>query len=580
MKKTIILTLMTAIILLVGCIQYSKEDLIDTIGKAYYNNTSRVINYENSPFGFHPAQINGDYGNAQDIGVRWERGKGSDIANIIIWYLIQPDANINSYKFKNALDKRGNPINYDEIYSVSSGLKHVLNFENDDPMEIYPEERFVWINERGNRHITWEPKNINNFSNYIKKVVERYDGDNDYGCIVSAPDCYISGDGEYPAAGTIAALQQNPIKYWQVANEPNWLTSGVSGFSVFMGAAYKAIKIADPTAIVLIGGVPGSPYDYLHGFVGFDNGHKIFIEELSGRCTAFCADLKYGNCNNGCIDVFDFHWYGNATGDYRLKDSKTGEDVYNYIKNTLAQNSYNIPIWITELSSYNGCPSTLSTTCQSEMQQAMDYVKRHVYPISRGVKRIFVAFDMLEGFLHNNDYFDHTPLIYDGEDFGFGTDPMSGGDPGYGIKKLSYYSYKLMTEKLEGSNWTNIQEVYAGGNVYAYKLMNTVTGKPVFVAWWDYWNEPSLKTKQVTLNLNGISATRAKITEAVPKYETGQEVTNYASAFSSGVNSLSRSYTLTITLGKSPVYIEGTTAQISNYVPNSWSDVVPTGKSK
>jgi hypothetical protein len=147
------------------------------------------------------------------------------------------------------------------------------------------------------------------------------------------------------------------------------------------------------------------------------------------------------------------------------------------------------------------------------------------------------------------------------------------------IKKLSYYTYKFMSEKLEGSDWDNVQEIYNSSNVYVYKLIKN--NVPIYIAWWDYWNEPSAKTKQVTITLNGISSTKAKITEAVPKYETGREVTNYASAFNSGVNSLSRSYTLTITLGKSPVYIEATTGLLSTYVPHEWNDAVqisPSGK--
>ncbi|KAF5436221.1 hypothetical protein C5S36_00880, partial [Candidatus Methanophagaceae archaeon] len=57
-------------------------------------------------------------------------------------------------------------------------------------------------------------------------------------------------------------------------------------------------------------------------------------------------------------------------------------------------------------------------------------------------------------------YFDHTGLIYDGQ---------GSNDLGLGVKKLSYYTYKLMTEKLECSNWNNIETIQESDNVYVYK---------------------------------------------------------------------------------------------------------------
>ncbi len=111
----------------------------------------------------------------------------------------------------------------------------------------------------------------------------------------------------------------------------------------------------------------------------------------------------------------------------------------------------------------------------------------YVYPLAKGVDKIFWT-TVLE--LHNAhgrakaelslagnkagvDYYDlvglvHNPRNEDGKDW----------------KKLSYYSYKLMTEKLEGSDWSRIETVKEGENgVYAYKFVNTGTGATVFVVW-------------------------------------------------------------------------------------------------
>ena len=58
------------------------------------------------------------------------------------------------------------------------------------------------------------------------------------------------------------------------------------------------------------------------------------------------------------VDVFDFHWYGTASGDYRFADIPTGQDVYQHIRDTLTTNGFptNLPIWITEMGSYSGDP--------------------------------------------------------------------------------------------------------------------------------------------------------------------------------------------------------------------------------
>lgn len=42
----------------------------------------------------------------------------------------------------------------------------------------------------------------------------------------------------------------------------------------------------------------------------------------------------------------------------------------------------------------------------------------------------------MEGFKYDGGYFDFTGLIYDG---------WGAGDPGLGVRKLSYYTYRKMT---------------------------------------------------------------------------------------------------------------------------------------
>jgi hypothetical protein len=197
----------------------------------------------------------------------------------------------------------------------------------------------------------------------------------------------------------------------------------------------------------------------------------------------------------------------------------------------------------------------------SERTQAEEILKRYVIPLSYGV-------DVIAYFSLAESAADDCSLIPPGKvcEAGFEWGLLKPN----GTKKLSYYSYKLMVEKLEGSDWDDVQEVYAQNNVYAYKFLKQ--GQPIWVVWWDYWNEPTQTTKAVTLQTG---AGQFKITEAVPQYETGQQVTSYTTAFNTG-GVTANSGQMTIALGQSPVYIEETTEQLAAYAPHQWQSTPTT----
>jgi hypothetical protein len=440
-----------------------------------------------SPFGLHPASVakpgysNNGYGDAQNIGVKWTRE-----GVYAFWFKIQPDLSSPVYDFSF----------YDNQWrQVPSGMHILANIAPQGP-----------IDEGYCRPGSYMPINTDKYVAFVKATVERYDGD---------------GINDMPGLA-------NPIKYWQVGNEPN---SAKSGFSDLQRITYTAIKEVCPDCTVLIGGVAGMPpvNQYL---ANFDQQYKPILDALGG---------KY-------VDVMDFHWYGNATGDYR----GAGE-VYHHIRSVLDADGFPaIPIWIAEMGAYSGDPIPVSISNppidyspQTERQQALDYVKRFVYSLSIGVKKIFPAFGLMDGFKYDGGYFDFTGLIYDG---------WGPGDLGLGVKKLGYYSFKKMTEVLEGSAWNTIQTVQESGDVYIYRFVRN--GNPVYVAWWDYFNDPLYvpgKTKQVAIK--GLQGKSLIITEALPRYSTGKEVTDYLTAFTKEMGTLTDGQ-VTLTLGDSPVYME------------------------
>jgi len=445
---------------------------------------------DNSPFGFHPAVPHEE---AKSIGVRWTRS-----ALYLFWSLVDPNKTGDPSKFQwkgTTLGPKGEPVSfdYDALFLVQQvGLNILQNITVEPRQETYSQPG------------SWLPVDEAAYRNFVKEAVKRY----------------------------------SFVRYWQVANEPNGLPAPVAGFADLQRITCEAIKEADPQAQVLMAGLAGNmdlltmnPTDY-----------ESVLPALGG---------KY-------MDVFDIHFYGDAKGgnlvgdpQKRLLGYRDFGAVYAYFRRLLDRNGFShVPIWVTEMGTFSGAASWAPGTpklAQTEAEQARDLLKRFVYPLSLGVKRIFWAFGLAEGLWDwDDDFFDHTGLIYAGQD----------GLHLPGEKKLSYYTHKLMTEKLEGSDWSSVETVLedVAGKIFIYKF--TKGGKPVYVAWWDYFNDPAYTPGTIRrVSLAGLAGGTVLVTEAVPDFSAGSEVTNYSTAFRKDtlfpING-----SVPLTLGENPVFVE------------------------
>ena len=83
------------------------------------------------------------------------------------------------------------------------------------------EERMFKLTAVGNnKYCLSEGEDRERSKAFAKKIVERYDGDNDFGCtIINEKDCYENGDALYPSEELQNAILENPIHYWQIDNE-------------------------------------------------------------------------------------------------------------------------------------------------------------------------------------------------------------------------------------------------------------------------------------------------------------------------------------------------------------------------
>jgi hypothetical protein len=97
-----------------------------------------------------------------------------------------------------------------------------------------------------------------------------------------------------------------------------------------------------------------------------------------------------------------------------------------------------------------------------------------------GVEKVLWAWGIVEGFGCDCCIFDYTGLIYDGNREPQACDDNDPYDRGTGVKKLSYYSFKLMINKIGG--FAIVETIHDSGN-YVYKF--TKNNKPVYVAWND-----------------------------------------------------------------------------------------------
>ena len=443
--------------------------------------TAQALPYEQSPFGFHPASVGG--------GPNPPFRDAQDIGVrwhrppvYVFWSIVQPDRAVPVYIWSM----------YDtQFRGVPVGMNILANITVEPTASGYSVPG------------SYLPVDSIAYLAFVRAAVERYDGD---------------------GVADMSGLQV-PIRHWQVDNEPNFIRQG-SDYARLQAMTHAAIKEACPGCQVLIGGATGFPQGYAESFLA---NYAPYLAALGGCC----------------VDVFDFHWYGTATGDYRLI-----APVLDTIRARLAETGFgDLPIWVTEMGTYSGDPADFPLVplpYQSEEQQAADLLKRFVYPLSLGVRKVFPAFGLMEGFQHNDGYFDHTGLIYDGS---------GSGDLGRGVRKLGYYTYRLMTRTLEGSRWTEVRAAAEDTVQKTYVYEFPKDSSPVWVAWWDCYADPTYSPGMSrVVTLSGLQADSALVTEAVPRFATGAEVTDEATAFRREALPVSGG-SLQLALGTRPVFV-------------------------
>lgn len=248
----------------------------------------------------------------------------------------------------------------------------------------------------------YKPHDWEAYRKFVHAMVDRYNGD---------------GIDDMPGL-------KYPIRYWEVANEPETSLWDSTQERFFIGVpedymellqiTYLTINSTDGEAIVLNGGATGASYDSARQYW-----EDLFI--LGAR--------RYFNIGN-------FHT-GNATDE-------------NYYWTDLFISTHNLPTaWVTEM-------EVQLNDKNDEQDQARRLVQWYVERFARGVDKIFHSFYSVSS---SSSLSGHTneALIVDGR------------------RLPAYYAMKTMVRKIEGfSTATRL-----GDNTYKFM----VGSKPVYVIW-------------------------------------------------------------------------------------------------
>ena len=389
------------------------------------------------------------------------------------------------------------------------------------------------------------------------------------------------------------------VTYWGIDSE----SDGINGFvfvepkklAVYTRLAYRGLKDVNPN-IKLFGsgtwGAPDSYYDSPYDAVTQEGYYNLFFNELN-----YMESIEQQITNDGGAyeDYYDgrYEEYNYSHKDLELifssdKYSKymDGQQISKFFMdlggNKGIQSEWNnqivpmqqlfdkhgytdLDLWVTQ-TGMQSAPVSLQDgqwsapnidKDYSESKQAQAVPMIHSILLESGVEKVFWASTYEMVWVNNPEhYFSKIGFIYNG--LRNNQKRVDLDDLGYGVKKLSYYSYKLMVEKLEGSDWDTVQEIEVDEDyVRIYRFMKNE--KPTFVAWWDYWEEPNAKSKSVNLQL-GLTG-NVKITQAVPHFENGllleQSDESYSEFFDTEIKTINnRAGILNIQLNYNPVYIE------------------------
>ena len=351
------------------------------------------------------------------------------------------------------------------------------------------EERRIGDNPTGNQEFCIpEGEELEKSKEFTRKYIERYDGDDDFGCDLKAPDCYKARDNLYPSQEVQEAIKQKPNHYWQIENEFTYQVKDCENnpegeylskekITDFVKEMSNTIRETDDKAVVVGPSFTGyeqvllydNRIDYIEIGKTDCRYRKIYYEDLEGHNQLENVAIQKERFEyllteaTDFYDVIDFHYYGNNyylpepfmawMDDLGLSDKK---------------------VFSTEIATphyfFEAIGSEQPTECVNsgrdirtpdrydEAILSSSIIKTYVVALNAGVDELYWA-SLTELFDPYTDTFRRPALISE-----------------EGVKKPAFYTYKLMVEKIYG--FTSVKEIEE--DIYLFSFED---GKRIIVAW-------------------------------------------------------------------------------------------------
>lgn len=282
------------------------------------------------------------------------------------------------------------------------------------------------------------------FAQFMKALVERYDGDdvdeNPYGIV---------------------------IRYWELYNEPDFdvrFGNHPEEYAAMLKAAYPAIKAASSEAKVLFGGIA---YD---GFTDKRNGRFVrsFLEEV-----LIAGGGPY-------FDIMNFHYYPGFRKDWTTNNSTGLPEKLQNIQSLLHKRGLDKPMMVTETS----WPSNSLDTQPSSPEEQSRYL------VQLFAQAVAYDIDSMIWWLLQDSVNNDGTLAERQSGLVTAIEPVT--------PKSSYYVYRTAVTWLSMADYlATASQVTNSNNLEAYHFRHGITGKDFYVAWLNPANTNTTQPFQV-----------------------------------------------------------------------------------
>lgn len=321
MKKTAAVLILLLLLSVFACSKGNESKEKKAVNTTNESKKAGEIENEASHFGFMPAAF--DYAEGKKAGGNWDR----PFFDLFEWGLIEQEPGVFDFSRTDEYVKEAQRNGYNTL----ANIQPFAPWDQKANEGKYPEVESMDPQGAKTRA---KPNDMKAYANFVKKLVERYDGDS---------------KSDMPGL-------KYPIKYWEVANEPEMQEPPLAFFQgppkdyvEVLKATYEEVKSADSEAKVLSGGMAGMSDFMTKYWQGvFDAGGSQYF------------------------DIANIHSIGH------------GEplNIPEY-KEFLAKNNINKPIWVTEVQ-IEGRKDK-----KTEEYYAESLARSYIFALANGIDKLF-----------------------------------------------------------------------------------------------------------------------------------------------------------------------------------------------